>query len=82
MTVILGVLVAVAAVALVAWWLFDFDMPEIVVPVAAPGAGAALIYWYGTPLAWALGIALFIVAGAAAYYLIRRARGGTTAPPK
>lgn len=82
MTVIVGVLVAAAVVALVVWWLLDFDMPEVVVPVAAPGAGAALIYWYGTPLAWAAGIALFVVAGAAAFYLIRRARRDTMEPPK
>ena len=82
MTIIVGVLVAVAVVALAVWWLFDFDMPEVVIPVAAPGVGAALIYWYGTPLAWAAGIALLVVAGAAAFYLIRRAGGGTTEPPK
>ncbi len=82
MTVIVGMLVAVSIVALVVWWLADFEMPEVMIPVAAPGAGAAFIYWYGTPLAWAVGIALFIVAGAVAYYLIRRAGGGTTEPPK
>jgi hypothetical protein len=57
-------------------------MPELMVPVAAPGAGALFIYWYGTPLAWALGIALFIVAGAAVFFLVRRSRGGRTEPPK
>jgi len=82
MTILLGVLVGVAAVALFVWWLNDFDMPELMVPVVAPGAGALFIYWYGTPLAWALGIALFIVAGAAVFFLVRRSRGGRTEPPK
>ena len=74
MTILLGVLVAVAVAALIAWWLFDFDVPEIVVPVAAPGAAALFIYWYGAPLAWAVGIALLIVACAVAYFLVRRSR--------
>lgn len=82
MTILVGVLVVVAVVALAAWWLFDFDAPEFVVPVAAPGAGALFIYWYGTPLAWALGIAMFVVAGAMAVFLIRRSRATKADPPK
>lgn len=82
MTVLVAVLAAITVVALFVWWLNDFDMPEIVVPVAAPGAGALLIYWYGTPLAWAIGIALFAIAGAAAYVLVRRSRSNRADPPK
>jgi len=81
MTILLGVLVAVAVIAVVAWWLFDFDAPEIVVPVAAPGAGALFVYWYGASLAWAVGTALLIVACAVAYFLVRRSRARRTAPP-
>ena len=81
MTILVGVLVSITVFALVVWWWLDFDMPEIVVPVAAPGAGALFIYWYGMPLAWAIGIALFVVAGATAYYLVRRARGNGGDPP-
>jgi hypothetical protein len=43
------------------WWL-DFDVPEVVVPVAAPSLGAGIVYWYGTPLAWAIGILRLLVA--------------------
>lgn len=82
MTILVGLLVAAAIVAVAAWWLFDFDAPEIVVPVALPGAGALFIYWYGTPLAWALGIAAFIVAGAVVVFLIRRSRSAKADPPK
>ncbi|MGH6736650.1 MAG: hypothetical protein ACRECX_11315 [Methyloceanibacter sp.] len=82
MTIIVGVLVAIAVIAVVAWWFMDFDAPEVVVPVAAPGAGALLIYWYGTPLAWAAGIALFAVAGAFVYFLVRRAGSRKAEPPK
>lgn len=81
MTILVGVLVAVAVVALAAWWLFDFDEPEFVVPVALPGAGALFIYWYGTPLAWALGIAAFVAAGAIVVFLLRRSRA-TKADPR
>ena len=82
MTILVGVLVLLAVLALVAWWFLDFDMPEVVITVATPGAGAALIYWYGTPLAWAAGIVLFLVAGAIVYVLVRRAGNGKTEPPK
>ena len=82
MTILVGVLVLLAVLALVAWWFLDFDMSEAVIPIAAPGAGVALIYWYGTPLAWAAGIALFLVAGAIVYVLVRRAGNGKTEPPK
>ncbi len=72
LTTIVLVLVAIAVVALVAWWWADFDMPEVAVPAAAPGIGAGIIYWYGTPLAWAIGIALLL---AAAGYLVWRLAG-------
>lgn len=80
MTIIVGVLVALAVVALVVWWLLDFEMPEVTIPIAAPGAGAGLIYWYGTPLAWAAGIALFLAAGAVVFYLVRRSKEQKAAP--
>lgn len=82
MTIIVGVLVAVAVVGLVVWWLADFEMPEVMIPAVAPGAGVAFIYWYGTPLAWALGIALFILAAAVTIFLIRRSAGGKAKRPK
>lgn len=82
MTVLVGVLVAVAVVGLVVWWLADFEMPEVMIPAVAPGAGIAFIYWYGTPLAWALGIALFILAAGVAIFLIRRSGGGKDKPPE
>ena len=69
-TTIVLVLMAVAAIALLAWWLLDFDFPEVAIPVAAPGLGAGLIYWYGTALAWAAGLVLLAIGGYFLYRLI------------
>ena len=52
LTTIVLILVLIAVIALAAWWLFDFDLPEVVIPVAAPGVGAGALYWHGGPLAW------------------------------
>jgi hypothetical protein len=72
MTIVVSVLVLVAAIVVAAWWFLDFDMPEVAIPVAAPGIGAALIYWYGTALAWAIGVLLFLTAGYGLYRLASR----------
>jgi hypothetical protein len=53
LTTIVVVLALVAVVAVAAWWFFDFDMPEVAIPAAVPGVGAAILYWYWGPLAWA-----------------------------
>jgi hypothetical protein len=72
LTLIVFVLVLLAAAVLIAWWFFDFDMPEVVIPVAAPGIGAGIIYWYGTALAWAIGGLLLLAGGYAVWRLFAR----------
>lgn len=75
MVTILIVLLAMFAVAaLVVWWILDIDIADMVATVGAPVAGVCLIYWYGTPLAWAGGIALLAIGGFALYYLFKRRR--------
>lgn len=73
------VLVLIAAIALAAWWFFDFDMPEVTIPAAAPGIGAAALYWYGGPLAWATVVLLAAIA-AFCLYRIFAARREDAAP--
>ena len=53
LTAIVLVLVLIAVLTVAAWWFFEFDAPEVVIPAAAPGVGAGVLYWYGGPLAWA-----------------------------
>jgi hypothetical protein len=72
LTLIVLVLVLLAAAVLVAWWLFDFDMPEVVIALAATGIGAGIIYWYGTALAWAIGILLLLAGGYSVWRLFAR----------
>ena len=64
-----------AVAALLVWWMRDIDIADIVAMISAPIAGLTLIYWYGTPLAWAGGaILLLIGAFALSYLLSHRAR--------
>jgi len=82
LTTIVLVLVLLAVVVVAAWWFLDFDMPEIVIPVAAPGIGAGLIYWYGTALAWAIGLLLLLIGGYGLYRLAGSRRRDNQKPPK
>jgi hypothetical protein len=82
LTTIVLVLVLLAVVALVAWWILDFDMPEVVIPVATPGIGAGLIYWYGTALAWTIGLLLLLVGGYGLYRLVGSRRRDDQKPPR
>jgi hypothetical protein len=54
LTAIVLILVLIAVLAVAGWWFFEFDAPEVVIPAAAPGLGAGVLYWYGGPLAWAI----------------------------
>jgi hypothetical protein len=63
LTIVVLVLVLLAIVVVAAWWFFDFEMPEVAIPIALPGIGAGIIYWYGSLLAWAVGILLLLGAG-------------------
>ena len=50
--ILIVVLTVFAFVALVAWWMLDIDIADIVAMIVSPIVGVCLIYWYGTPLAW------------------------------
>jgi hypothetical protein len=65
-------LTAFAVLALVVWWMLDFDMPDVVASSATPIIGVCLIYWYGTLLAWAAGLVLLAIGAFSLYVLIRR----------
>ncbi len=71
-TILIIMLTLFAIAALLVWWMLDIDVADIVAMIAAPVAGVSLIYWYGTALAWAAGIVLFLIGGFALYYLIER----------
>jgi hypothetical protein len=68
------VLTVFAIVALVVWWVLDIDIADVVASIVSPVVGMCLIYWYGTPLAWAGGIALLAIGGFAIYFLFKRRR--------
>jgi hypothetical protein len=68
------VLTVFAIVALVVWWVLDIDIADVVASIVSPVVGMCLIYWYGTPLAWASGIALLAIGGFAIYFLFKRRR--------
>jgi len=72
--ILIVVLTVFALVALVAWWVLDIDIADIVASIVSPIVGVCLIYWYGTPLAWAGGIALLAIGGFAIYFLFKRRR--------
>ena len=46
LTAIVLILVLIAVLAVAAWWFFEFDAPEVVIPVAAPGLGTGVLYWW------------------------------------
>lgn len=56
-------------VGLVSWWFADrIDVPNGVIIYGSPIAGLAVIYWYGTLLAWLFGICLILL-GIFVFYL-------------
>jgi lysozyme family protein len=73
MEIILAIVLAVfAAIAILVWWMLDIDIADMVATAGAPLAGIAIIYWYGTPIAWAVGLVLFAIGGFGLYYLVKR----------
>ena len=61
-----------ALIAIAVWWLLDIDISDIVASRVTPIVGICLIYWYGTPLAWAGGILLLAIGAFSAYFLVKR----------
>lgn len=72
MTILIIALAIFALVALVVWWILDFDLSDVVASVATPIVGVCLIYWYGTPLAWAGGLLLLAIGAFSLYFLVKR----------
>ena len=48
LTIIMLILLALVVRDVGAWWLFEIDVPDVVVAATAPAAGACIIYFYGT----------------------------------
>lgn len=71
-TILIIVLTIFALGALVAWWMLDIDIADIVAMVVSPIVGIWLIYYYGTLFAWGAGIVLLAIGGFALYFLIER----------
>jgi hypothetical protein len=71
--VLLIVLLALfAVIALVVWWMLDIDLADVVASSVTPIIGVWLIYWYGTPLAWAGGLLLLAIGAFSLYFLVKR----------
>jgi len=65
-------LTAFAVLAILVWWVFDIDVADIVASSVTPIIGICLIYWYGTPLAWAGGLLLLAIGAFSLYFLVKR----------
>jgi len=72
LTIIVLVLALLVAAVVVAWWIFEIDVPDVVVAATAPAAGVCIIYVYGTPLSWAFGVAAFLIGGGYIIYESQR----------
>lgn len=66
------VLALFAIIALLVWWMLDIDLADAVASTVTPIIGIGLIYWYGTPWAWAGGLLLLAIGAFSLYFLVRR----------
>jgi len=48
---------------------------DLVASSVTPIVGICLIYWYGTPLAWAGGLLLLAIGAFSLYFLVKRRAG-------
>jgi hypothetical protein len=71
-TILVIALSIFAVVALVVWWMLDIDLSDVVASSVTPIIGIALIYYYGTPLAWAGGLLLLAIGAFSLYFLVKR----------
>jgi hypothetical protein len=77
LTPIFVVLAVIVIVLIAAWMFLDLDVTDVVAPVVAPAAGACIIYFYGTLVAWAVGLVLLLIGAYAIWRAVgRRRRGG------
>jgi hypothetical protein len=83
LTTIFVALAAIVVVVIAAWIFLDLDLTDVAAPVVAPAAGACIIYFYGTLVAWTIGLALLGVGALAVYRaLARRRRRDESGPSK
>lgn len=83
LTIIMLILLALVILVVAAWWLFEIELPDVLVAGTAPAAGACLIYWSGSLLTWLIGVALFLAGGAYLVYRWRRdSKSDTDSEPK
>jgi hypothetical protein len=76
------VVLAVIVILLIAAWIFlDLDVTDVAAPIIAPAAGACIIYFFGTLLAWAIGLVLLGIGAVAFYLAIGRRRRRDEAKP-
>jgi hypothetical protein len=72
MIILVIALTVFAIVALLVWWMLDIDLSDVVASSVTPIIGICLIYWYGTPLAWAGGLLLLAIGAFSLYFLLKR----------
>ena len=83
LTIIMLVLLALVILVFVAWWMFEVELPDVGTAGTAPAAGACIIYWYGSLLAWIISVVLFLAGGGYMIYCWRRdAKPGSDTEPK
>ena len=74
LTTIFVALAAVVVLLIAAWIFLDLDLMDVAAPVVAPAAGACIIYFYGTLIAWAVGLALLGIGALFVYRAVARRR--------
>ena len=45
LTIIMLILLALVLLVIAAWWLFEIDLPDVVVAGTAPAVGACIVYF-------------------------------------
>lgn len=78
LTMIVLILALFVAAVVLAWWWLEIDVPDVVVAATAPAAGVCIVYFYGTLLSWAIGVASFLIGTG---YLIYKWRRDAKRPP-
>jgi len=71
-TILIIALALFAVLAILVWWVLDIDLSDVVASSVTPIVGICLIYWYGTPLAWAGGLLLLGIGAFSLYFLVKR----------
>jgi hypothetical protein len=82
LTTIFVVLAVIVILLIAAWMFLDLDVTDVAAPVIAPAAGACIIYFYGTLIAWAIGLVLLLLGAFAIWRVVskRQRREETNSP--